>query len=139
MRFRWDVPLHPRARCRLCDRLASGEPLQAVCSSSGAMPTDTTVRRWRDAHPEFRLSYPRAREDAGDVWAERALTAAMKADPVTAAAARVKYDALRWYASKLAPKVYGDKVQHANAAGDGDQVTKIVYGWAAPPDAEAAE
>jgi hypothetical protein len=63
----------------------------------------------------------------------------MQADPVTAAAARVKYDALRWYASKLAPKVYGDKVQHANAAGDGDQVTRIVYGWAAPPEAEAPE
>jgi len=34
---------------------------------------------------------------------------------------------------------YGDKIQHANAAGDGDQVTKIVYGWAAPPDPEVPE
>ena len=129
----------PELAAEICDRLAAGEPLQAICGSSDTMLDPKTVRRWRDAHPEFRLSYARAREDAGDVWAERALTAAMKADPQTAAAARVKYDALRWYASKLAPKVYGDKVQHANAAGDGDQVTKIVYGWAAPPDAEATE
>ena len=53
------------------------------------------------------------------------------------AAARVKYDALRWYASKLAPKVYGDKLQHANAAGDGDQTTRIIYGWEPPADPEA--
>jgi hypothetical protein len=126
----------PELAAEICDRLAGGEPLQAICSSSDAMPDPKTVRRWRDAHPEFRLSYARAREDAGDAWAERALAAAMKADPVTAAAARVKFDALRWYASKLAPKVYGDKLQHANAAGDGDQTTRIIYGWEPPPDIE---
>jgi hypothetical protein len=36
----------------------------------------------------------------------------MTADPLTAASVRVKFDALRWYASKLAPKTYGDKLQH---------------------------
>jgi hypothetical protein len=46
---------------------------------------------------------------------------------------------MRLFAAKLGPKTYADKVQHANAAGDGDQVTKIVYGWAPPPNAEAAE
>ena len=127
----------PELAAEICDRLAGGEPLQAICSSSDAMPDPKTVRRWRDAHPEFRSMYARAREDAGDAWAERALAAAMKADPVTAAAARVKFDALRWYASKLAPKTYGDKLQHANAAGDGDQTTRIIYGWEPPPDAEA--
>jgi hypothetical protein len=121
----------------ICDRIAGGEPLQAICNSSDTIPTPNTVRRWRDAHAEFRLMYAHAREDAGDAWAERALAAAMKADPVTAAAARVKFDALRWYTSKLAPKVYGDKLQHANAAGDGDQVTRIVYGWTAKAEPEA--
>jgi hypothetical protein len=70
--------------------------------------------------------YAHAREEAGDVSGERALAAAIKADPATAAAARVKYDALRWYASKLAPKVYGDKLQHANAAGDARQQVSII-------------
>jgi hypothetical protein len=80
---------------KICDRLAGGEPLEKICSSSDAMPDPSTVRRWRHAHTEFRLMYAHAREEAGDVWAERALAAAMQADPVTAAAARVKYDALR--------------------------------------------
>jgi hypothetical protein len=96
----------------ICERLAGGEPLQAICRKSEKLPTDTTVRRWRHAHPEFGALYAHAREEAGHAWAERAVAMAMTADPTTAAAIRVKYDALRWYASKLAPKVYGDKLQH---------------------------
>ena len=125
----------PEIAAEICDRIADGEPLRAICSSD-TMPDASTVRRWRHVHPEFRATYAHAREEGGDAWAERALAAAMKADPVTAAAARVKYDALRWYASKLAPKVYGDKLQHANAAGDGDQTTRIIYGWEPPADPE---
>lgn len=59
----------------------------------------------------------RAREDAGDVWAQRALQVALEADPGTAVTNRLKFDAIRWYASKLAPKVYGDKMQHTGDGG----------------------
>jgi hypothetical protein len=27
-------------------------------------------------------------------------------------------------------------LQHANAAGDGDQTTRVIYGWEPPPDIE---
>ena len=117
----------------ICDRLASGEPLKTICTAEG-MPDPSTVRRWRHAHPEFRAMYARAREDAGDVWADRALQVALNADPVTAVTNRLKYDAIRWYASKLAPKVYGDKTQHANAAGDDDPVVHVTYSWAKPDE-----
>ena len=80
--------------------------------------------------------YAHAREDAADLWAEKAVAVAMKADPITATSARLKYDAMRWFAAKLAPKTYGDKLQHANAAGDGDQTTRIIYGWEPPADPE---
>jgi hypothetical protein len=94
----------------ICDRLSSGEPLSKICADK-AMPGRTTVYAWRHAHPQFQNRYARAREDAGDIWAERALEAALSADPETAAANRLKFDGLRWYASKLAPKVYGDRQQ----------------------------
>ena len=46
----------------------------------------------------------------------------MSATPETAQAVRVKYDALRWYASKLGPKTYGDKLQHTGEDGGAVQV-----------------
>jgi hypothetical protein len=110
----------------ICDRLSSGEPLSKICADK-AMPGRTTVYAWRHAHPAFQNRYAREREDAGDIWAERALEAALSADPETAAANRLKFDGLRWYASKLAPKVYGDK-QQVEAA-----VTVIKGGIDAPP------
>ena len=76
------------------------------------MPGRSTVCDWRRAHPEFQTSYAQAREASGDVWAERALQAALSATPETAQAARVRFDALRWYASKLAPRQYGDRLEH---------------------------
>jgi hypothetical protein len=96
---------------QVCNRLSAGEPLTKICSDED-MPGRSTVCAWRHAHPEFQANYARAREDAGDVWAERALQAALSATPETAQAARVRFDALRWYASKLAPKVYGDRLEH---------------------------
>ena len=96
---------------KVCERLSDGEPLTKICSDEG-MPPRRTVCAWRHAHPEFEANYTRARENAGDVWAERALQAALSATPETAQAARVRFDALRWYASKLAPKVYGDRLEH---------------------------
>jgi hypothetical protein len=100
----------------ICDRLAAGEPLTKICSDEN-MPGRTTIYAWRHAHPEFLNKYARAREDSGEIWAERALQAALNADPVTAVANRLKFDALRWYASKLAPRTYGDKIQHVGDGG----------------------
>jgi hypothetical protein len=108
---------------QIADRLACGEPLSQICKDAG-MPHRITVNRWCRVHPDFAAIFARAREEAGEVWAERALQAALQANPVTANASRLKYDALRWYASKLAPKVYGDKLQHTGA--DGGAINLIV-------------
>jgi hypothetical protein len=107
----------------ICTRLADGEPLKTICAAEG-MPDRSTVFDWRHRHPEFQTMFATARIDAGDVWADRAVAVAMTADPVTAAAVRVKYDAVRWYASKLAPKIYGDRLQHTGA--DGGAITMII-------------
>jgi hypothetical protein len=37
----------------ICERLAGGEPLQAICRKGDGMPTDTIVRRWRYALQSF--------------------------------------------------------------------------------------
>ena len=70
------------------------------------------------------MMFARAREDAGDTLAEAE----------TAQAVRVKYDALRWYASKLGPKTYGDELQHT-----GDPANPVSFVIRAPPPVESTD
>jgi hypothetical protein len=107
----------------ICTRLSEGTSLKHICAEDG-MPDRTTVNGWRRDRPAFSAMFARAREDCSDTLAEAAVAVAMTATPQTAIAVRVKYDALRWYASKLGPKVYGDKLQHTGDGG-GAVVVKI--------------
>jgi hypothetical protein len=49
----------------ICDRLADGESLRAICASAG-MPNKATVFRWIGSHEEFREQYQWARELQAD-------------------------------------------------------------------------
>lgn len=106
----------------ICKRLAEGESLRQICKDVG-LPDRVTVIRWKNDNAIFRHQYARARDDQADAYFDRALSEAIEARD--AQLGRLAYDALRWAASKLKPGTYGDKIQHANAAGDGD--TEIVY------------
>jgi hypothetical protein len=49
----------------ICDRLAEGESLRAICADAG-MPDKATVLRWMGRHKEFRDQYAWAREAQAD-------------------------------------------------------------------------
>jgi hypothetical protein len=66
------------------------------------------VFRWLAAHESFRQQYARAKEAQGHVQADRGLKDALTA--TDASLGRLKFDARKWAASKLAPKQYGDKL-----------------------------
>lgn len=53
---------------------------------------------------------------------------------------RLRVDSRKWLLSKLKPGTYGDKIQHANAAGDDNRLKVIVefVGDPAPPQIEHA-
>lgn len=93
----------------ICRRIADGESLRKMCEGDD-MPSAETVRRWLadEKHAEFRGQYACAREAQGDSYAERAVDEALGAND--AAIGRLRMDALKWAASKLAPKKYGDKI-----------------------------
>jgi hypothetical protein len=95
----------------ICDRIADGISLRTICDADD-MPHRATVLRWLDdkQHEAFATKYARAREAQGDVMDEKILSVADACTPETAAADRVKIDAYKWRASKLAPKKYGDKL-----------------------------
>ena len=91
----------------ICERLADGESLVMICKDD-AMPGLRTVMRWAAEDAAFGAEYVRAREAQAEVMDDKIMTAAQDAgtDPQ---AARVRIEAYKWSAAKLAPKRYGDK------------------------------
>lgn len=93
----------------ICDRIVESDyGLEQICESDD-LPSVRTVYRWLNEHEDFRQQYARAKEAQGHVQAERGLKEALSA--TDAAIGRLKWDARRWTASKLAPKQYGDKLE----------------------------
>jgi hypothetical protein len=109
----------------ICARLADGFSLLAICRED-SMPTTRTVYRWLDDNEDFCRKYIRARERQGHSHAALAVEAAIEAKD--AQLGRLAYDALKWHASKLAPKVYGDKTEVVVAGPNGGpaQVERVI-------------
>lgn len=104
----------------ICDRLANGESLRAICADDG-MPGRSTVFRWLGDNESFRDQYARAREDQAETMADDIVAIAdgdaAEDTPVATARDRLRVDARKWVASKLKPKKYGDRT---TLAGDPD-------------------
>jgi hypothetical protein len=93
---------------KVCDGLASGLSLRAVCSDDG-MPNEATVRLWSRTNPEFNTQYIRARDEQAQVHAESIVEISDDLD-IPPEHKRLMIDARKWTASKLLPKKYGDKI-----------------------------
>jgi len=109
----------------ICERMIEGKGLLQICKDED-MPARGTVYRWLDGRPSFRDRYARAREAQMDYFAEliREIAFDESGDIVlqqvgnkTTAVAnhakvqrdRLKVDSLKWIASKLFGRQYGDK------------------------------
>ena len=95
----------PKTVERICRLVAEGQTLRQIEAKIG-VPMGTMLR-WiaKEEHTE---QYTRARESASDIYETYIIEAAMTVSPETAAADRVKIDALKWVAARRAPKKYGD-------------------------------
>jgi hypothetical protein len=93
----------------ILDRIAEGELLTDICDPP-EQPHRRTIYGWMDQWPEFSHAYARAKASQADAVAEKAVKAAINATAETAHAARVKFDGYKWWAAKLNPRVYSDKV-----------------------------
>lgn len=93
-----------------------------------------TVRDWIDATPERSAKYARAREDRADHFADEIVSigdestvenvldadgavVAVRFDAVAVARNKLRVDARKWIASKMKPRLYGDRT---TVAGDPD-------------------
>lgn len=110
----------------ICERIAKGESLRSITSAGrdDFIPCESTVRNWLakgEAGDEpfagFLRQYARAREHQADAKFDEAWEIAQKATPENVAVARLQIDTIKWQASKLVPKKYGDKLD-VNHGGD---------------------
>lgn len=121
----------------ICERLASGESLRAICRDE-KMPAESTVRSWYvDDLNGFAARYARARDIYLDVMADEILdisddgsndwmkreNGSVVFDQEAATRSKLRVDTRKWYLSKLAPKRYGDKLQHT---GDGEGPIQVM-------------
>ena len=110
----------------ICEHIASGKSLLSWCETEGNAGY-STVCRWLAANEEFRDNYARAREVQADYLAAEIVQIADtpqigvktkindKGERETTEGdmiehRRLQVDARKWYASKLAPKKYGEKL-----------------------------
>lgn len=108
----------------ICDRIAQGESLGAICADHGISPN--TVRRWLDAESAFSARYARARQMQAEVLAEKIRSVADLCTTETAAGDRVKIGAYQWLAGRLDPKRWGDRVENVVVGQDGGPVVHEV-------------
>lgn len=99
----------------ICEHIAEGKSL-----SSWARENDyalKTIYRWLRQNKEFSANYARAREDAADSLVDKLMDIADNEDDVQRA--KLKSDNVKWVASRMKPKSYGDKIQQDNISSDG--------------------
>lgn len=116
----------------ILQRIAAGESLRTICKDEG-MPDRGTVIRWVVADEDgFAAKYARAREiqaetlvdemqeiadDGTNDWMERigrnGEAAGWVLNGEAVARSKVRLEQRRWYAEKLLPKKYGQKLELA--------------------------
>lgn len=101
----------------ICNKVANGMTLRQIAFEYGVDPA--TILNWVTVDADSTQQYARAREAAADLFESGIIEAAESVTPETAAADRVKIDALKWVAARRAPKKYGDKVQQEITNPDG--------------------
>lgn len=87
--------------------MADGMPISHIERIAG-MPSADTMERWEAAGDELAGNIARARTRGYHKRAADAVERASMADD--AAKGRLAFDAERWFLSKMAPRVYGDKL-----------------------------
>lgn len=116
----------------ICSRIANGESLVNICLTPGH-PCRDTVLDWLQVHEGFSSRYAQAREAQADYMDHKILAVADACTPETALADRIKIGAYQWRASKLKPRVYGDKLDVQQS---GNLTVNVVTGVPEPGGSE---
>jgi hypothetical protein len=132
------VPYTDEIAAEICEVIAqSSKGLRQLCEENPNWPRATTIKKWRREIPSFTTLYARAKAEQADLLAEEILEIAdniehdfevdedgkvyARHDHINRA--RLRIDTRKWYASKLAPKIYGDNKE--TKANDEDAISQF--------------
>lgn len=109
----------------ICERVGTHTVgLPKLCEMFDDLPSHETVKQWRYKYDDFSANYARAKMKQAELMAEELNKISsethtyidaegnVRYDAGFTAAQRLKIDTIKWQASKLAPKIYGDKVHN---------------------------
>ena len=106
----------PKVVADICEDISKGKSLRWCCEQEGR-PHLNSFLDWIEADEALRQQYTRARARQADYLADELIEIVDTEDDP--ARARVRMDARKWAAGKMAPKKYGDKVD-VKHSGDAD-------------------
>lgn len=123
----------PELGQRICDELATGKSLNEICKAPG-MPAESVVRNWVILDVGgIAAKYAHARDISLDCQAD-AMLAVARDKTRDARCRQVEIDALKWRLCKMAPKRYGDKLEHEVSGPNGGPVqASITIQFVEPP------
>lgn len=107
----------------ICLEIGQGKALRSICKQP-EMPSAMSVYRWLDTYADFRKQYDHCREMAAEAFANEVIELADAEAPIDdkgridsgfVQRQRLRVDTRKWVASKLLPKVYGDKLDVAHS------------------------
>lgn len=115
----------PEIAAEICAQMATGISLRTICKAEN-LPALSTIFMWLSKHPVFAEQYALARETRADAIFEEILdisddgsndwmeqnsegNAGWKANGEHIQRSRLRVDARKWMAARMAPKKYGDK------------------------------
>ncbi len=112
---------------QLCDLISQGKSVVDICAMEG-QPSRDSVYAWMREREDFSDMYARAREERADLLAAEILEIADTpcTNQVEVAQQRNRLDTRKWLASKLAPRKYGDRVEHDMKGGINFQPAVLV-------------
>ena len=126
---------------RICTLLSEGKSYREIQRTTddpvvSLFPSRETLNRWLVECPSFCAQYLQskslgishlvdetleiAKDGTGDTWVDEKGQVRQNNDVV--ARSRLRVDTIKWYASKLAPKLYGDKVSLEHTTPPGQPV-----------------
>lgn len=101
----------PAVVARICRMVASGMLLKTAVKREGVRRE--TFWRWLDRDDDLMRRFERARIAQAHALAEQAISIADAPvkDHADAMRARTRVDVRKWFVAKLAPRIYGDRIQ----------------------------
>jgi hypothetical protein len=123
---------------KICEAIAnSSKGLTHICAENEDFPSRQTIHEWIIKYKDFGDKYTRAKELQAEYLIDEILTISddgtndframensngIAVDKEHINRSRLRVDTRKWLASKLVPKIYGDKLQAEHTGKDGKAI-----------------